>query len=417
LQLTRRELGASLKEEKSVSFLVASSGHPHRLRGLLAIVEIALAYLLVVGATLAVRSFENLTHVNLGYRPDRILTMSVRFSSSTCAQTEACVMTIQEALDLTRSLPGVESAAAAAWRPLSTVLATPVQLGRAPQSRASTLPSAEWGIVSPGYFGTMGITLVAGRDFSIRDLGNSTHVAIVNEAMALSDFSGRPLGKSFTIGSGIPSFEIVGEVGDTRDMNLSRAPLPAFYVPFSQTTFVPGTSLLVRTAANPLAIAPLVRQRVWVVDKDAPISGVETMDQAVSRKVADPRFRTLLLSVFGGLGLALAMVGIYGVISYGVTQRTHEIGVRMALGAQPGHVLRMMIREGTLLAGAGVAIGIGGALALTRFLRSLLFEIKPTDPMTFVGVAIALLVVALLACYIPARRAMRVDPMVALRHE
>ena len=211
--------------------------------------------------------------------------------------------------------------------------------------------------------------------------------------------------------------EIVGVVGDTRDINLLQEPVAEFYIPFSQSDFLPGGGFLVRTANAPFLNASAVKEQIWSVDKKAPITNFRTMDQVVAGQVADPRFQTLLLASFGVLGLVLAIVGIYGVISYGITQRTREIGIRMALGAHPEDVLRMVLSQGMLLAGVGIAAGIAGALALTRFLGSLLFEIKPTDPATFAAVAGLLAVVALTACYIPARRAMRVDPIVALRYE
>lgn len=210
-------------------------------------------------------------------------------------------------------------------------------------------------------------------------------------------------------------------MNDSQDWWLGgvSAPIPELYLPYAQSTDVTPVApdLLVRTAGNPMTMAAAVKQQIWAVDKNAPVTSIATLDEIASAAVAEPRFQAVLLGSFGALGLVLAMVGIYGVISYGVTQRTHEIGVRMALGAQPPNVLRMVIREGMLLAGMGIIAGVGGALALGRVLQSLLFEIKPTDPATFVGVSIALALVALAACYIPARRAMRVDPIVALKYE
>jgi putative ABC transport system permease protein len=246
-------------------------------------------------------------------------------------------------------------------------------------------------------------------------------VAIVNETFARSLGSGSPLGHRFSHEknkNGQPEWiEIVGEVSDSHDLDLQQKPIAEYYGPLSQTSYFSGSSFLVRTAFDPRAIIGAVEKQVWSVDKNAAISEPRTMDQVMRATVAEPRFRTLLLGSFGLLGLVLALVGVYGVISFAVTQRTHEIGIRMALGAQSSDLLRMVIGEGMLLAAAGIAAGALGALSLGRVLQSMLFEVKPTDPATFIGVALALAAAALAACYIPARRAAKVDPVVALRHE
>jgi predicted permease len=396
------------------------SPRSHHLRNLLAVAEISLAFILVVGSTLAIRSFSRLVSVPMGFRLDHTLTMFVDFSPAMRANPDAAKAATYEVLRRTRSLSGVENAAFADWLPLTTTFRGKVQL------EGSADPVAvEYQCASPGYFDTLGIPLLAGRSFEKSDAKDSMPVAIVNRRMAQASFNGKPLGSRFFLvkdKDGKPIWlQVVGEVGDTRDARPSAAPASAFYVPFTQAKSVgeayAGRALLVRTSINPLAVAEAIRKQISAVDPDALTVGTETLGQAMSESVAEPRFQTQLLGAFGALGLLLAMVGIYGVISYGVTQRTHEIGVRMALGASRGDVLRMVMREGILLGGAGIVLGIVGALALTRFLQSLLFEIKPTDPATFVGVAISLALVALAAGYIPARRAMRVDPMAALRYE
>ena len=208
--------------------------------------------------------------------------------------------------------------------------------------------------------------------------------------------------------------EIVGVVNDVRDRAMKESPIPVYYTPFRSDY---GFEIIAQTSANPMPLVPAIVRAVQSVDKDARIADIQTVAQILSDSSAEPRFQTALVGSFGILGFILAIIGIYGVISYSVVQQTHEIGVRMALGAQRGDILHMILREGMLLAITGIAIGIGGALALTRVLRSMLFEIEPTDPATFVGVAIFLTIAALAACYIPARRATRVDPMAALRHE
>ncbi|HEV2615464.1 MAG TPA: FtsX-like permease family protein [Candidatus Acidoferrales bacterium] len=215
-----------------------------------------------------------------------------------------------------------------------------------------------------------------------------------------------------------PHAEIVGVVGDTRDQGAGERPQPELYTPYGQARFTSGgVALILHTKTDPRSVTNAVKQRVWSLQKDQPITNIKTMDQLVAESNASPRFQSFLLGAFGALGLLLAIVGIYGVISYSVTQRAHEIGIRMALGADPTQVLRLMLTQGLKLALAGVAIGIIASLALTRLIASLLFGVSATDPITFVGVSIVLTIVAMLACYLPARRAMRVDPMVALRYE
>ncbi len=273
--------------------------------------------------------------------------------------------------------------------------------------------------VSPGYFQTFGIPLLSGRGFTDADTADSERVVIVDQAFAKKYFDGHALGHRIsTDNSDQPEWmEIVGVVATSRDANLERATSGEIYHCYAQETYRRDAYFVARTSENPAVMIPALRLAIWSVDKDAPITEVYTMDQLVGLNAAEPKFQALLLGSFGAFGLILAMVGIYGIISYGVTQRTHEIGIRMALGAHPGNVLRMVIREGMVLAGAGIVLGIAGALALGRVLESVLFQIKPTDPATFVSVAILLAVVSATACYVPARRAMRVEPMEALRYE
>jgi putative ABC transport system permease protein len=276
-------------------------------------------------------------------------------------------------------------------------------------------------VVSPDYFQTIGLRLLTGRGLDENDRQGAPHVAVVNEALAKRFFNGSPLGHRITLPhSGDEPKNwllIVGEVSDSNDSQLDHKPIAEFYTPLVQSRNLPSPSFVVRTAADPMVMAAAARQQVWAIDRNAPIIDLRTMDQVVADTVAEPRFQTLLLSGFGILGFVMAMFGIYGVVSYAVGQRTHEIGIRMALGARPQEVLWMVIGEGMLLAGLGVLAGLGGSLALTKFLNSLLYETKPTDPATFLCVAIALTLMALLACYVPARRATRVDPLVALRYE
>jgi putative ABC transport system permease protein len=276
-------------------------------------------------------------------------------------------------------------------------------------------------LISPGYLQTMGIRLLSGREFDDNDVAGGNRVVIVDQTFARKYLGSRPLGQRISNkkdAEGRPGWmQVVGVVSDAHDNAVEDDPRAEIYIPFAQAPYFQGAIFIARSAESPTALAPAVKRAIWAVDKNAPITDLASMDQVVAGSVAEPKFQAMLLGAFGALGLFLAMIGIYGVISYGVTQRTREIGVRMALGAQRRDVLRMVIAEGMTLAAAGVALGLGAAVALARFLRSMLFGIKPTDPATFAGVAILLATIALFACYIPARRAMRVDPMDALRYE
>jgi putative ABC transport system permease protein len=346
--------------------------------------------------------------------------MFVELSPTMQLNQDASLAAVNEILQRTRSLPGVENAAIAEWRPLASTFQGDIR----PEGRAESVRT-EFQFASPAYFSVLGIPVLAGRTIAGSDSMKSPLVAVVNERMARLYFNGNPLGKRFTAGkdkAGKPiQVEIVGEVGDSRDSRPSLPPVPAFFAPYAQmksfNMHVGAGSLLVRTTVNPIAVSDAVRAQIFAIDPEAVATGVETMDQIAYEQVAEPRFQTELLGAFGALGLALAIVGIYGVLSYTAAQRTHEIGVRIALGASAANIVGLLLGEALRLASMGIAIGAAAGLALTRFMQSLLFDVKPTDPATFIGVAILLAIVALAACYIPARRAMRVDPMVALRYE
>jgi predicted permease len=429
LQISARRTRGALKNNL-VGALTGSSGrHPRKLRGALVVAEVSLAVILVIGATLVARSFEKLTAVKLGFRTDHILTLGVNFSKPVCnpdnqnSETQ-CALAINDVLSRVGSLHGVESAAVASGIPgrgaaVGMDLEVEGQMQKIGFSEGSPVFERS---VSPDYFDAVGMRFVEGKGFTTADIEGRQLVAVVNRDFAKKFLAGRPLGKRVTERKdkvGHPEWmTIVGEVNDSYDVSIGWRVMPELYLPYTQSKDrLAEPTLIVRTAADPTAIAAAVKQQIWAVDRDAPVTGLTTMDQIVSDSFAQPKFQAVLLGSFGLLGLILATVGIYGVISYSVTQRTHEIGVRMTLGARPTNVLRMVIREGMMLAGIGIVAGIGGALALGRVLRSLLFEITPTDPTTFVGVSIAVAFVALLACYIPALRALRVDPMVALRYE
>jgi putative ABC transport system permease protein len=270
--------------------------------------------------------------------------------------------------------------------------------------------------VSPDYFRTMGIRLLKGRDFSAQDREGMPSVVIINESLARLAFPNQdPLGKR--IGGGRPPDRtIVGVISDVKNLDLDKDCWPEMYWPYLQRPS-PFMTLVIRSDSDPIGLAAAVRNQVLAVDKDQPVFDIQTTEQRLSESVAPRRFRMLLLGLFAGVALVLAAVGIYGVMVYSVTQRTHEIGIRVALGAQEGDIINLVMRKGFRLALIGVGIGVAGALGLSRFIASLLYGVKSTDPLTFVIVSLLLLFVALLASYIPARRATKVDPMVALKYE
>ncbi|MGC2090798.1 MAG: FtsX-like permease family protein, partial [Candidatus Acidiferrales bacterium] len=363
----------------------------------------------------------------LGFRTDHIITMDANFSRSICDRGNpkdlaGCKAAIFDVLDRMKGISGVQSAVVASTVPLNRwFLIGDLKIEGGQEITLNTGALISSCSVSPIYFRTFGIPLLSGREFTDADTTGSQPVAIVDEAFATRYLDGRALGRRISTESDKKGnrqwTEIVGVVQSARDSDLSAQPAGEIYFPYAQEDSFQSANFIARTSADPAVMLPALRRAVWSEDKNAPITEVETMDQMVASDIAEPRFQAILLGSFGALGLLLSIVGIYGVISYGVTQRTREIGVRMALGAQPANVLRMVIREGMLLAAAGIIGGIAGALALGRVLQSLLFEVKPTDPATLISVAVVLALVALAACYIPARRAMRVDPMVALRYE
>ena len=429
LQVSATNLGQAIKGDVTGAFS-ALSRRPNRLRNALVIFEIASAVVLVMGAALMSRSLNHLVRANVGFRVDHILTASASLSPSICdvgKQPRKCIEATREIVNAIAGNSDVEAAAAASTAPVDTSVAMRIQI----QGQAGGLGFASGQFIafrdiSTDYFRAVGVPLLAGRPFDAADTAESQPVAIVNHTFVTQFLgSANPLDAHFSIQDGPTNgatklIDVVGVVADSQDEGSSLAAHrvdPEYYIPFAQLRGAVQPHLVVRTAIDPLALLPAIRRDVASVDKDAPLTDVETMDQVVADSVAEPKFETALLASFGILGLALALVGAYGVISYRVAQRTHEIGVRMALGAQPRGVLRLVLREALLLAVAGVFAGLCGAFALTRFLRSLLFEIGPTDPATFAAVAVLLMIVVLAASYIPARRAMRVDPMVALRHE
>jgi putative ABC transport system permease protein len=378
--------------------------------------------LLLVGAGLVVRSLERIVAVDPGFDPENAVTVSVSLPAQRY-QSEAAAAFADRLLERARALPTVEAAAVASDVPLegSTSAMFATVEGYVPASPADEL-RVYTHEVSPGFFAALGVPLKAGRGFGAGDTAGSPRVAIISEAMARRFWpNDDPVGKRLKPGRSTSEGEwlsIVGVVGDVKHRGLPDNPNgdPDVYTPFAQE---PGTgfNLVLRTAGDPAAVYAALRKEIQALDADVPVYDMSPMSELVRRETARSRFSALLMSVFAVLALALAAVGIYGVMSSAVAQRTHEIGVRMALGARRGDVIRMVVGQGMALTLAGVGVGLGLALALTRVMSGLLYGVSASDPLTYAGVAGVLAVVALAACLIPARRASRVDPMVALRYE
>ena len=395
-----------------------------RLRNGLVIAEVAMALVLLVGAGLLSRSFLNLLSVSPGFNPQNLLAATISLPETRYRDQKQQTEFYQQTLEQLANVPGVEAAGAINYLPLGRgAWMRRFTVSDQPLPAPGQEPRAIFSIVTPDYFRAMEIPVVQGRAFTQYDTAGAPLVAIINETLARTHSpNGELLGKRIrNIGSGDrqpPWMEIVGVVKDVRMARLATEPGPQMYVARAQLTFPDSDmTLVVRTAGDPANLAAAVRGAVQSVDNDQPVYDIRTMPELVARSVATPRFNLLLIGVFAALALALAIVGVYGVMSYLVQQRIHEVGVRMALGADARDVLKLVIGRGMTLALVGVGIGLAAAFALTRVMTSLLYGVSATDPLTFSAVPLLLAFVALLACYIPARRATKVDPMVALRNE
>ncbi len=414
----RSSINESLKDGGQTASSAAGSNR--QVRHLFVVAEVALALVLLIGSGLLIRSFVRLQAVNPGFHSHHLLTVKLQLPGSKYRQDGARTVFFQELLRRIEALPGVRAASANSFLPFTGMgAATGYEVEGRPALASSQQPVVDVRVVAPGYFQAMGIPVLRGRTFTAREFSEISHVVIINEAMARESWPNEePIGKHVTINmkdENIPS-EIVGIVGDVKDTGLDTTPRAMAYWPHPELAY-PFMTLVIRTTSDPLNLVASVRREVWKIDPDQPLSQIATMDQLLSKSMAQRRFSMLLLSIFAALALVLAAVGVYGVMAYAVAQRTHEIGIRMALGAQQRDVLQLVLGEGAKLALAGVGLGLLGAAALTRVLESLLYGIGDKDVTTFLSFAALLLIVSLLACYIPVRRAMRVDPMVALRYE
>ena len=416
LRASRPDLSDTLKEGGRA---VSASLSRNRMRAALVAGEMAIALMLLIGAGLLIKSFVRLQGVAPGFQPDRILSMRISLTSKRYAKLEETSAGLLEIVHRIERIPGVASVGSIQFPPLSGLRsATGFWLADRPLPKPGDEPVTGVSIVTPGFFATMRIPLIQGRFFTERDRARTPQVAIVSQSLARQQFPGvDPIGRRIFVQWGRPTpYEIIGVVGDVKHISLDSESGPNVYFPDAQEPNGAAT-LVIRSSGDPMKLAPSVEQVIHAYDKDQAIADIQPLDAFLSQSVARPRFQSVLIASFAGLALLLAAIGIFGVMSYSVAQRSHEIGIRVALGAQREQVLRLVVGQGLLLALIGTAAGLAGAFALTRYLRSLLFEVSPTDAWTFVTVPLVLGIVALAASYLPARRAMQVDPMVALRYE
>jgi putative ABC transport system permease protein len=418
---SRGELNSNLKEEGRS--LTTGRGRGYMRDGIV-VAEVALAVILLVGAGLLVRSFLHLLNVDPGFSPQNALTLSISLPDSRYESARPMIAFEQQALKRLSVLPGVKSAGGVFGLPLGNgAIGGDFTVEGQPEPVPGTQPFiATKAVIGGDYFKAIGIPLLKGRYFDEHDSETAPHVVIVSQSLArhfwpLEQAIGKRLKPGF---SNDAWCTVVGVVGDTKQYSLGEPPSPAMYLPYAQAPdpfLMQDITLVLRTEADPLSLVTAARRAVQAVDPDLPVFDVATMDQLVCRSASAPRFNAALLGIFAALALVLAAVGIYGVMSYAVVQRTHEIGVRVALGAEASDVLRQVVRQGMLPAVVGIATGTAGAWAVTRFLSSLLFDVRPTDPLTFTLVPLLLAAVAVMACLLLARRATKVDPVVALRYE
>ena len=416
IQLSSADLNEALKDTSRGS---TGGIRKARTRSVLVVAEVALSVVLLIGAGLLIKSFVLLQRVDTGFNPAHLLVANISLPTSRYSEATQRSGFYTRLCDDLVTVPGVISAAATQSIPLSNGDArTPIAIDGRPVTPIGERPIVVLGIVTPDYFRTMGIPLLQGRVFTSQDNATSPVTLVINQSFARRFFPNEnPVGQRLLLGLTQPqSREIVGVVGDVRQTGLDTAPAEAFYISADQRPQL-AMSVVIRTEGPPLSLTSAVRARILAIDKDQPIASIQTMDEVVSNSVSNQRFTSLLLGTFAGVALLLATIGIYSVMAYIVSQRTGEIGLRMAIGASTNDVVRLVVGQGMTMTIIGVVIGLAGAFGLTRVMTSLLFSVSATDLLTFSLVPLLLTGVALGACLVPARRATRVDPMVALRYE
>jgi putative ABC transport system permease protein len=424
LQCSRPDLVESLKDAAKGA---GTSSRAGKTRNVLAIAEVALSVILLVGASLAIRGFVNLQHTDVGFQSDRVLMVGLQVSPKRYATYEQRIAFAQNILQRVQNLPGVQSAAIGNG---GLPFGGPQSNFTIEDHPGNDSERMLIGLISTGYTQTLGIPLLSGRALTEQDIARADHVALINEAASKLWPAGQnPIGRrvrlDFLERPGVPAppataaapyVTVAGILANTRNAGLRNPPAPAVFIPYTMIA-PPGRTLAVRTQGDPMALLNAVRQQVREIDKDQPLSRPITLQEVLGSETVQPRFNMALFTFFGMLGLTLAAFGIFSVLSYSVVRRTHEIGVRMALGAERRDVLTLMLSMGGKLVFIGLASGLLGSFLLTRFLRNEVFEVPVTDPVSILGVIVVLSATALLACFLPARRAARLDPMVALRHD
>jgi putative ABC transport system permease protein len=415
LQLVKPELQSFLKEGARGS---GEGSRWNRVRGGFVVVQVALSLLLLVSAGLLIRSFDKLLRVDVGFKTERLLTLEYRLPRAKYKDPITQLSFHQQVIQQLQQVPGVQSASLVRGLPFSGNGGTTgiVLPDREPPPKGME-PEVMFNTAMPNYFETIGIPLLKGRLFGNEDQPKSPAVVVINQTMAQRFWPNQdPLGKQVKFVQDGSTATIVGVVGDAKHFWLEEAQRPQMYDSYSQD---PGlfATVVIRTNVEPLSLTEPVRQAIWKVDADQPMWKIRTVEFLVNRSTADRKFLMALMGIFATLALVLTIIGLYGVISYLVNQRTQEIGIRMALGAQMGDIMRMVLKQGMVLVFTGVALGLAAAWMLTRLMSRLLYQVSATDPLTFVAISSLLIIVALLACYLPARRATKVDPLVALRYE
>jgi len=418
LQISRADLNSILRSEGRGAGSGGGGGRRRNvMRNLLVVSQVALSMLLVIASGLLLRNFAQLRSRNPGFDPHNLLTLNVALPPARYSKPAQMAAFFSELVRQVRAVPGVRSAAGSSALPVNPSRFSPALPEGQPQLPLSQRPVFNIQMPGPGYAATLRIPVARGREFTERDDAHAPLVAMVNQSLARRYWPNEnAVGKHILLGRIPQPLEVVGVLGDVRNLGVAADVGLEIYVPFVQRPWA-NINLIVRTAGDPHAFVAAVRARVLSIDADQPVTAVQTMEELLETGAAQPRFTAFLLGALSGTALLLAVVGIYSVIAYSVAERTHEMGIRIALGAEPADILRLVLRQGLLLALSGIAIGVAASFALTRLMASLLYHVSVTDPATFAIGSLLFAAVALLASYLPARRATRVDPMAALRND